>query len=322
MKALVTGATGFVGSHLVDALLARGDHLTALVRTPTKARGLAERGVELIEGDLEAAGALARACQGQEVVYHLAGRIAARSEAEFLAVNRDGAARLAVAAERAGSRRFILLSSLAAAGPTTPGRPLRGDEPPHPTTQYGRSKLAGEEAVARSGLAWTILRPPAVYGPNDREMWRIFRAASLGVAPVFGAGSQALSLIYGPDLAEAIVAAAGSDRTIHRIYHPAHPEVLSSRSMIEAIAAAGGKRVRVVGVPYPVGRAILWCTDQVARLRGRATVLSLDKANEFFQPAWIADPTPLTDATGWRAAHHLGAGARKTFEWYRAHHWL
>ncbi len=322
MRALVTGATGFVGGHVVDALLRRGDSVTALVRSPAKADRLAGRGVRLATGDLTNREALAAACRDQDIIYHIAGLIAARSEREFRAVNRDGTARLAEGAKSAGVNRFLLLSSLAVGGPTDPSRPLTGAEPPNPTTQYGRSKLAGEDVIRASGLDWTIVRPPAVYGPADREMLRLFRAAALGIAPVFGDGSQALSLVFGPDLADAIVAAGVGTKTSGRVFYASHPEVVTSRQLGETIGRAAGKRVRVLAIPAALGRALLWTTDTVARWRNKATVLSRDKANEFFQPAWVCDSAPLTEATGWRAAHDLEAGSRATYEWYRREGWL
>ena len=323
MNVLVTGATGFVGGHLVDALLASGHTVSALVRNPSKAHDLAHRGVTIIAGDLDRSDGLANACQGQSVVYHLAGLVAARSQAEFDAGNRDGTARLAAAASLVETPRFVLVSSLAAGGPTTPGHPLAGAEVPRPVTQYGRSKLAGEDLVRASSLNWTIIRPPAVYGPGDRELLRVFKAATLGVAPVFGTGSQQLSLVYGPDLAEALVAAGTTAATSRGTYYACHPEVLSSRRLVELAGRAAGKRVGVVvGIPEPLGRAILWTTDRVARLAGKATVLSYDKAAEFFAPAWLADPSPLTQATGWTAGHDFETGARLTVEWYRRNRWL
>ena len=139
-------------------------------------------------------------------------------------MNRDGTERLLLAAARAGSvTRFVLVSSLAAAGPSPPGRPHTGGEPARPVTAYGRSKLAGEAVVRGGAVPWTILRPPAVYGPGDREMWRIFRAATLGIAPVFGDGSQRLSLIYGPDLAAALAAAGSAEDGRGRVFFPCHP---------------------------------------------------------------------------------------------------
>lgn len=322
MKVLVTGATGFVGGHLVDALLARRDTVTALVREPGRAKDLARRGVHLVEGGLADAAALRRACADQEVIYHLAGLVAARSEAEFLATNRDGTASLVTAATAAGASRFLLVSSLAAAGPTTAGNPLTGTEPARPVTRYGRSKLAAEAVVRASGLAWTIVRPPAVYGPGDREMLRIFKAAALGLAPVFGDGSQELSLVYGPDLSEALVAAGTTPACIGGVYYACHPEALTTRRLVELAGASVGRRPVIVGLPSPIARSILWLTDAAARLTRRSTLLSFDKAAEFLAPAWLADPAPLTQATDWSASHDFRSGAEVTVAWYRRAGWL
>ena len=322
MNVLVTGATGFVGGHLVDALLAGGHSVSALVRSPSKAGDMTARGVKVIAGNVDRSDGLAEACEGHDLVYHVAGLVAARSQAEFDAANRDGTARLVAGAIEAQCPRFILVSSLAAGGPTVRDRHLTGIEPPHPVTQYGRSKLAGEEVVRASALNWTIIRPPAVYGPGDRELFRVFRAAALGFAPVFGSGAQQLSFVYAPDLAEALVAAGTSPTTSRRTYCACHPEAISSRRLIELVGAAMGKRVKIFGIPEPLGRAILWATDRAARVAGKATVLSFDKAAEFFAPAWLADPGPLTTATGWTARHDCETGARLTADWYRQHRWL
>jgi nucleoside-diphosphate-sugar epimerase len=322
VRTLVTGATGFVGGLLVERLRERGDTVVALVRRPERAADLARLGVELVSGDLANRTALAAAATGCDVVYHVAGAIAGRNEAEFMAVNRDGTQAVVEAATAAKVARFVLVSSLAAAGPTTPGRPLRGDEPPRPVSQYGRSKLAAEAVVRASGLGWAILRPPAVYGPRDREMLRIFRAVStLGIAPVFGNGRQELSLVFGPDLVDALIS-AGTSVIAGQTWYPAHPEVVTTRGLIAAVATAAGRPARVVPIPFVVGRGLLALTDLAARIAGRATVLSRDKGNELFQPAWLADPAAFTAATGWTASHDLARGARATFAWYRQSGWL
>lgn len=322
MKALVTGATGFVGGHLAGTLLDAGFEVTALVRSPARGAELARRGVRLVGGDLGSVETLARAVEGHDLVFHVAGLIAARNEAEFMAVNRDGTARLVAAARQAGTGRLVLVSSLAAGGPTTPGTPLAGHEPARPVTRYGRSKLAAEEAVRSSGLPWTIVRPPAVYGPADREMFRVFRAATLGIAPVFGDGSLELSLVYGPDLAHALVLAGTAPATRGGVYYAAHPEVLTSRDLVIRIGQAAGRRVRVIRLPALLARSALGVAELAARLAGRATVLSVDKANEFLQPAWTCDPTPLSAATGWQPEHDFDRGARATLDWYRRMGWL
>ena len=322
MNALVTGGTGFVGRHLVEALLRRGDTVTVLARSPKKARDLEERGVLVARGDLGDRPALRAAAAGQDVIFHLAGLVAARSDAEFLEVNRDGTGTLVAAALETGRPRLIYVSSLSASGPAARGTRLRGDEVPGPLTGYGRSKLAGEAAVTESGLPWTILRPPAVYGPYDTELLTVFRAARLGVVPIFGDGSQELSLIYVPDLAEALIAAARSPATLGRRFCVSHPEIVTSRNFVHAVATAVGRSVSVVPVPRLLAAGILRVTSAAAWLAGRPTLLNPDKAREFFAEAWTCDPAPFEASTGWRAACDLATGARETAAWYRSAGWL
>jgi nucleoside-diphosphate-sugar epimerase len=321
MKALVTGATGFVGSHLVDALLRRGDIVTALARTPAKAAALGARGVRIVAGDLHDRAALLQAARDQDAVFHVAGAVSARNEAEFLAANRDGTHNMVEAAEAARTGRFVLVSSLAAAGPSAQGRPLDGSEPARPVTAYGRSKLAGEEVVKSSGLKWSIVRPPVVYGPRDREILKVFRAARLGVAPVFGDGTQELSAVHAADLASALLAAAGDPGKV-RIYHACYPEVFTGADFTRAVGEAMGRTVKTLRIPARLGRALLAVTETSARIAGRSTILTTDKANEFFQPAWTGDPAPLIKECGWSPVFDLRSGLADTYNWYRTAGWL
>lgn len=322
MKTLVTGATGFVGSHLAEALRRRGDEVTALARSAAKAAALEPLGVRVVSGDLHDRAALERAVEGQDVIYHVAGVVAARNEADFLAANRDGTRHVVEAAERAGVGRLVFVSSMAAAGPTARGRPLRGDEPPRPVTAYGRSKLAAEGVVTASLLPWTIVRPPMVYGPRDQEVLKVFRLARLGIAPVLGDGTQELSAVHGADLADALVAAGTTAAAAGRTYYACHPEVFTGADMARAVGRAMGRRPAVIRVPAAIGRGVLRVTETAARLAGRTTILTVDKANEFFQPAWTGDPEPLARDTGWRAARNLDTGLAETYAWYRSAGWL
>jgi nucleoside-diphosphate-sugar epimerase len=322
MKALVTGGTGFVGRHVVNSLRRRGIDVTALVRSEQRAHHLVQNGVRLVLGDLDDTTAMASATAGQDVVFHVAGLIAARNEAEFHHANRDGTQNLLAASRQAHIGRFILVSSLAAAGPSRPGQPLRGTESPRPVTAYGRSKLAAEVAVRAAAIDWTIIRPPLVYGPWDREVLKLFQVARFGVAPVLGSGSQELSAVYGPDLAEALVAVATTDRTNGRTYFACHPERFTSRELVLGIGRALGNRVRPFRLPQGLARPLLRLTGAVAGLTGHRTVLNPDKANEFFQPAWTADPGALTQDTGWQASHDLATGLASTAAWYRDTGWL
>jgi len=321
VRAFVTGGTGFVGAHLVRALRARGDAVTCLVRTPAKAQGLGWTDVRLVRGDLDDARALRDGCAGADVIYHVAGRISARDLPGFMRANRDGTANLLEAATEQPPRRLVLVSSLAAAGPTRPGEPIEETRPPSPVTPYGQSKLAAEVLVRAMAFPWTIVRPPTVYGERDREVLKLFKLARLGLAPVFGDGSQELSVIYAGDLAAALVAATAS-AAANRVYYAAHPAVTTSRELVRAIGRSVGREPRVVPLPALLVRGLLWAIGSVAHLAGRATLLSSDKAAEFLAPAWTCRPDALMRDTGWRAEVDLATGLRRTAEWYRTEGWL
>ncbi|HJR15989.1 MAG TPA: NAD(P)-dependent oxidoreductase [Gemmatimonadales bacterium] len=322
MRALVTGATGFVGSHLAEALRRRGDEVTALARSPAKAQALIGLGAQVMPGDLHDVAALERAAMDQDVVYHVAGMVAARNEAEFLWANRDGTRNVVAAAQAAGGSRFVLISSLAAAGPSQRGTPLNGQQPDRPVTAYGRSKLAAEQIVRESGLRWSIVRPPIVYGPRDREILKVFRLAQFGIAPVFGNGAQELSAVHAVDLAAALISIGSTSATEERTYIPCHPEVFTTAQFGLAVGAALGRTVITIPIPKPVGHGLLMLTGAVASLTRQRTILTSDKANEFFQPAWTGDPGPLTRDTGWRATYDLKRGLADTYDWYRQAGWL
>ena len=322
MKAFVTGGTGFVGAHVVQALRARGDTVTCLVRNPGKAQALGWTDVRLIRGDLDDAAALREACAGVEVIYHVAGRISARDLNDFMRANRDGTANVLEAASDRPPQRFVLVSSLAAAGPTVPGQPIDETRSPAPVTPYGQSKLAAEVLVRGMAISWTIVRPPTVYGEWDREVLKVFKLARAGVAPVFGDGSQELSVIYAGDLAAALVAAATSPVAANRVYYAAHPAVTTSRELVRAVGRAVGRAPLIVPLPEPLARGLLWTIGSLAHLIGRATLLSGDRAAEFLAPAWTCRPDALMRDTGWRAQTDLEAGLRRTAQWYRRVGWL
>ncbi len=323
MRALVTGATGFVGGHLVDRLLAAGDEVTALVRSPERAAPLAARGVRLVTGDLHATGALREAARGQEVVYHVAALVGAVDENEFLRANREGTANVVSAMEAvAPYARLVLVSSLAAAGPAAHGRPRQEADPVAPVTMYGRSKLASEEVVRRSGLPWVISRPPAVYGPRDADNFRtLFRIARTGWCPVFGDGSQEVSLVYVTDLADALRLMGTAPGIEGRSYFTNHPEIITTRALVGILGRTMGRNVGVIPVPRGAASVILGAAGGIAGLLQRKTILRADKANEFFQPAWTGDPTALMGDTGWQPAHDAVKGFAETWAWYREAGW-
>jgi nucleoside-diphosphate-sugar epimerase len=322
VKAFVTGGTGFVGAHLVQALRARGDTVTCLVRSATKAQALGWTDVRIIRGDLDDAAALRAGCTGADVIYHVAGRISARNMDDFMHANRDGTAHVLEAASDRPPHRFVLVSSLAAGGPTVPGKPIDEARPPSPVTPYGHSKLAAEVLVRAKARSWTIVRPPTVYGEWDREVLKVFKLARTGLAPVFGDGTQELSVIYAGDLAAALVAAATAPAAANRVYYAAHPVVTTSRELVRAIGRAVGREPRILPLPGPLARGLLWTIGSIAHLAGRATLLSGDKAAEFLAPAWTCRSDAISRDAGWLAVTDLDTGLRRTAAWYRKEGWL
>lgn len=325
MKTLVTGGTGFVGSHLVELLLSEGHEVTCFVRNAAKAEALFETSrPRIVQGQLDDATTVRAAARGVDVVYHVAGAVAARSPQEFLAVN-EGGTRAVLDAVGSGPQRFVLVSSLAAGGPATRGQPLDGSERPSPITAYGTSKLAAEMAVRGGRVPWTILRPPPVYGPRDVEFLRVFRMVRAPVFPLFGGGRQELTFIYVEDLARALVAAAHAEATAGHVYYPTHPELIEQRAFIQAVARAvrtDGRVPRFFPVPRLVGSPVLWMIGTAAAVARRATVLTADKAHEFYADSFACSPAPLERDAAWRAVHGLDTGLPLTAKWYRAHQWL
>ncbi len=258
------------------------------------------------------------------MVYHAAALTGAVDEAEFTSANRDGTANLARACiSSGGQQRFVLVSSMAAGGPAQRGMPRTEDGQNRPVTMYGRSKLAAERALRDEALEWTILRPPTVYGPRDRDnLLAVFRATRLGFAPVFGDGSMELSLIHVVDLAAAILAAGTLPGLAGGLFYVNHPETVTSADLVRTIGRSLGHEVRLLPVPEWLARGLLTVSGMTAALLRHKTILRADKANEFYQQAWTADPTAFMTATGWTATFDMPSGIRDTAAWYRANGWL
>lgn len=324
MNVLVTGATGFVGGHLVDRLLERGDVVTALVRSPQRAASLAARGVRLVAGDLGATDAIGDAVRGQQVVYHVGAMLGARTEAELMRANRDGTLHVARACAAEGSPpRLVFISSMAAGGPAARGTPKSADGDDHPVTRYGRSKLAAERLLPSMQLPWTALRPPVVYGPRNKEgLLPLFKAVRHGLAPMFGDGSMEISLIHVADLVDAVVLAGTSPEVLGEVFYVNHPEITTGAEMVRSMARALNRSVFPIQIPQWAARGALTVTGLWADVFRQTTILHPDKLHEFFQEAWTGDPAPFMAATGWRPRWDLEHGIAETAAWYQAEGWI
>jgi nucleoside-diphosphate-sugar epimerase len=318
---LITGATGFVGSHFVEALARHGVKARALVRSTSDVAGLARYGVDRVTGDLDDAAALRRAVAGVGTVVHMAGATRALRRSIFHDVNASGTLRLVEAIEAdGGARRLVYLSSLAAAGPSD-GSPVCQTDTPRPLTAYGRSKLEGEDHVlGRDAVDGVVLRPPAVYGPRDRELLPFFRLARRGLLPVIGPLNRRIQMIHVGDLAEALVRAAQARAT--GIFHIAEPTAYTWAEMLDHVAAAVGRRGSRVRVPAALLKVAAGGSQAAARLTRRPAVFDSEKALELLAAGWLCETDTARRKLGFEAVIPLPQGLRDTARWYRAHGWL
>lgn len=291
MKLAITGGTGFVGSRLIDRALAGGHDVRALVRRPRPPR----TGVAWIAGDLAEPGEL---CAGADAVIHVAGVVNARDRAGFAAGNVAGTRRLLAAAAAAGVERFVHVSSLAAREPAL--------------SDYGWSKAGAEAAVIASDRAWTIVRPPAVYGPGDLELRDMFWLARLGLALLPPPGR--LSLLHVDDLARLLLACAIRDAG-RIVLEPDDGAPLRHVGFGRAIGRAVGRRVLALSLPGPL---LALAARADGRLRGDGAKLTPDRVGYLRHPDWTADPAKRPDPALWTPAIPLAQGLADTAAWYRA----
>jgi len=326
LKILLTGASGFVGSHILDSLRRRGLDTALLLRPTSNDRFISAHlpGVEVRPGSIGDPESLDRAMAGVTHVVHCAGATKAARAAGFYEANQAGTRNVvyAVSGQAGRVQRLLHISSLAAAGPAPRERPACEEDVPHPVSEYGKSKLAGELEVRDHCRAeYVILRPPAVYGPRDAEFLRLFRAVNRHLLPKPG-GAQALSLVFVRDLAEAVAICLTHSAASGKTYFVATREVVTAGAIAEGIAA----RMNTWTLPLPLPTALLWpiCLAQelASRLTGQPNVLSLQKFAELRAPGWVCDPTRLERETGYTCATTLDRGISETLTWYREHGWL
>ncbi|TWT37380.1 dTDP-4-oxo-6-deoxy-D-allose reductase [Posidoniimonas corsicana] len=337
--ALVTGASGFIGPRLVMRLQSAGHDVACLVRPTSKTERLEALGVRLVRGDVTDPAGLPAALDGVDHVYHLAGRTHARSLAEFLAVNEQGTTNLMKAcAARESPPTVLAVSSLAAAGPSAPGRPHTESDPPEPISLYGRSKLAGELAARRFAavVPLSILRPPVVFGPGDRDGLNLFlglKYSRLHLVPQ--RKGLPLSLVHADDLAEAMALAVErgervpadgeADDSTNRgagVYYAADPAV-SSWAEAGLLAAAGlGIRVLVIRLrkyPFLIPAA---AGELMGRLTGKPTLFGFDKLREASATGWVCSVEKAAEQLDFRCQATLADRYRQTAEWYRSEGWI
>ena len=325
MRWLVTGATGFIGTALVERLTGQGDAVRALVRDAGRASALRALGAELVVGDVGRPESLAGAVPDVDVVVHLAGLVKAVTRAELFATNAAGTRALVEAVAGAGRARLVLVSSLAAAGPAVPGAPRTEVERPAPVSVYGQSKLAAEEELRGKALKveGSIIRPPIVYGPGDKEFLpALFKLARAGLIAKSGFGQKRYSLIHVEDLVDLIVAVAQRGARVEQVgsagvYFASDGVEYTWEALAQGALSALGRRGVVVPLPEALGWLAASVSSAAARVTGRPAILSLDKMMEIREAAWTCSPERARRELGWQPRVMLPEGLRDSVRWYR-----
>jgi len=322
---LVTGATGFVGGNLVRKLLGKGYPVKCLVRSTSNTSALEKLPVQLLVADLGKPSGLKTAVQQVETVYHVAGAIKAANREAYLQANKFGTRRLLESLSDSSSiRRFVHVSSLAAAGPSPNGICLAEDQTPNPISWYGESKLESEKEALNFSKAFqvAVLRPSAVYGPGDRETLMLFRMIKRGCLFTPGRFKRRFSLIHVDDLSDAMILAGEKAIPSGEIFFVSREEIHTWDEVGRTIARELGKTYRRVAFPKFVAQLAGIAGDLCSSMSGRAGTVNSQKVKELLQPCWLCNSTKARKLLGFDPQVDLDSGIRGTVQWYKSRDWL
>jgi nucleoside-diphosphate-sugar epimerase len=324
MKALVTGATGFIGSHLVEELLNRGYEVACLVRKTSNLKWLEGLNTELFEGDCSDKDSLNRCVKGQDYIFHLAGLTKTHCKDDFYSVNTQGTENIVEAIKQFNPniKRFVYLSSLSAFGPGNGNTIPNETHTPHPVSDYGRSKLMGEASILkyRDIIPASILRPSAVYGPRDSEFFLFFKFIKKRVLPYWGNGCT--SLLYIDDLINAILLTVEKEKTIGNIYFLSDGIIYSNNDIISEIASVLKVKAFKIKLPKAFLLTISFFSDRISKIICKSTMINRDKIKELLHDNWICDISKAKKELSFQPRIGIKKGIQWTADWYKIHKWL
>jgi len=326
MRALVTGASGFIGSHIVDTLLARKYDVRVLLRRTSSLEWLKDLPVEFVYGDIFSTDALRQAVTGVDYVYHSAGLTKAKTAEIYLRANAEGTRNLleAVKSHAPGIKRFVHISSQAAVGPSPGAASVDENTEPAPLTSYGRSKWKAEQECHRffPEFPVTILRPPAVFGPRDRDIFEFFHTVARGLQPMVGFSEKYLSLIHARDLVRGFVMAGESPKAVGETYFITSNRYYGWKEIGDLTARIMGKRVIRVRIPEFGVFTIAAVAEGLAKFSPKPALVNFEKARDMVQEYWTCDHHKALRDLGFEQEMTLEQGLQDTIDWYRRMGWL
>ncbi len=324
MNVFVTGGTGFIGSHLADSLIENSSvkNVKCLVRSSDK--WLEGKDFERVKGDLHSIKTLEKALKDVDIIYHLAGVVKAPSQKEFDYANVDATENLLRIAEKLGIRKLVITSSLAAAGPSN-GSPITENVPMKPVSRYGESKKRMEEMihdVARDNMSVTIIRPPAVYGPREDQIYTLFKMMKYGIAPIVGDGYHPeLSIVYVKDVIQGILKAGEQTETGVHTYFISGDEIANWNRIRDIVTNVLGRKNIAVKIRPGWVKKIAGAVETTASFFGTYPVINREKANEMILE-WTCSHEKAKNELHYRPEYSLEEGISRTLRWYKKHGWL
>lgn len=324
MKAFVTGGTGFIGSHLADSLInhEKYDEVRCLVRNNEK--WLKGKNFVRISGDLHDLSALKKGVSGVDVVFHLAGLVKAPNYSDLEHANVDATENLIRVAQKEGVKKIVVLSSLAAVGPSQDG-PVTEEDPMMPVSNYGKSKKQMEQMIHRSvreDVSVTILRPPAVYGPREDQIYTFFKMVSKRICPIIGDGTKPkISMVYVSDVVQAILKAAEQTEAGVHTYFVTGKHIHTWNEIRGTTSTVLGKKAIPIYIKPKVVKKIAGFVESAASFFGSYPVINREKANEMILE-WTCSGEKAEKELGYHPRVSLAEGISRTIHWYQMHHWL
>lgn len=328
MKALVTGVSGFIGSHVAERILSEGFDVRCLMRKSSQNKWLDKSKYDFVIANFDDKEGLKKALKDVDYVFHVAGLNFAKNKDDYQRTNTIGTRQLieAVYENQVNLRRFLYVSSLTATGPSlTKDNPVNEESPRNPVTAYGLSKkLAEDEVILYKGkVPFTIIKPPAVIGPRDTAIFSIFKIMYLGFAAHIGLNKKYISLIHSTDLANGIVEAALSENTIDQSYMLTNDEFHNWDYISDIFKSQMNKSFYIkVKIPDSVVMALGRTLEFTYGLFGKHPMLDTDKAIDITRNFWTCTADKAKRDFGFRQTISFEDGVKNTFEWYKKHKWL
>ena len=327
MKIFVTGSTGFVGSHLVDYFLERGEEVYCLVRKTSNLQWLKDKNVKLVYGDIREKDnkELEDVLKNVDYVYHIAGAIMGLKKEDYFRVNEDGVRNLLefMLKSEAKPKRYLQLSSLAAVGPGEGDEAVNEDKEPAPVSWYGESKLAGEKVAKEYEKYFpiTIVRPPPVYGPRDYGMLQVFQAIKKGLQPQIGKPTKT-NFVYVNDLVKGIVLAAESENGVGEIFHIGDNENITDGEFIQRVAKTIGKKLFKLPIPLFIVYIAAFFAEMKMKITKKPDIFNLQKMQELKQTNFMMDISKAKKILGYEPEYPVEKGGEITYKWYDEKRWL